>query len=145
MRESHPAWRKYIILVWYIPALVLLQGIWLLGWWSNWAGADFLCPWLALPPRTLYISCLTEEELRKTCWETFTESFEHSYSTSNCSSWLKYLESVPTTQTRNKKNRKMQLTKHMLQGYVVSNSTPKYWSMKFFFAEAEAAPLSDSV
>ena len=31
------------------------------------------------------------------------------------------------------------------QGYAVSNSTPKYWSIKFFFVEAEAAPLSDSV
>lgn len=41
--------------------------------------------------------------------------------------------------------RKMRSTKGTLQGYVVSNSTPKYWSMKFFFAEAEAAPLSESV
>lgn len=32
--------------------------------------------------------------------------------------------------------------KKTLQGYVVSNSTPKYWSMKFFFVEADAAPLS---
>lgn len=27
-------------------------------------------------------------------------------------------------------------------GYVVSNSTPKYWSIKFFFVQAEAALLS---
>lgn len=38
---------------------------------------------------------------------------------------------------------KIWLTK--TEGYLVSNSTPKYWSMKFFFAEAEAAPPSDSV
>lgn len=30
-------------------------------------------------------------------------------------------------------------------GYDVSNSTPKYWSIKFFFVQAEAALLSESV
>lgn len=43
--------------LWYIPALVLLPGIWLLGWWSSWAEAGFPCPWLALPLQTLCISC----------------------------------------------------------------------------------------
>lgn len=30
-------------------------------------------------------------------------------------------------------------------GYVVSNSTPKYWSIKFFLVQAEAELLSESV
>ena len=50
--------------LWYTPASVLLQGIWLPGWWSSWAGAGFPCPWLAPPPQTLCISYWTEE-LRK--------------------------------------------------------------------------------
>lgn len=37
------------------------------------------------------------------------------------------------------------IIKKTTQGYVVSNSTPKYWSIKFFFVEADAAPASESV
>lgn len=47
--------------VWYIPASIRLQGIWLLGWWSSWAGAGFPCPWLAPHPQTLCISYWTGE------------------------------------------------------------------------------------
>lgn len=40
------------------------------------------------------------------------------------------------------------ISKHPIltwSGYVVSNSTPKYWSIKFFFVQAEAALPSESV
>lgn len=58
-------WRQQEpLFFWHVPALVLLQGIWLLGLWSNWAGAGFPCLWLALLPPTLYISCWTRK-LRK--------------------------------------------------------------------------------
>lgn len=53
----------------YIPASVLLQGIWPPGWWNSWAGAGFPCPWLAPHPQTLCISCWTRVK-KKTGRET---------------------------------------------------------------------------
>lgn len=113
----------------HTPASSLLPDIWLPGWWSSWAEAGFPCLWSAPHPQTLCTSYWTRGLREK----------GHTTPTNTCYASGRDLQTQPCGTNISKQPI---LT---WSGYDVSNSTPKYWSIKFFFVQAEAALPSESV